>query len=465
MDSTRKRSYVEIDNEDLDDFSLYNNKMIEQIDTSPYIINKKSKRPRKNKDDRNKEDRNNPPKKDKNNNCDETDDEDDANDEEDFINFLNLLMGLPPNGVNQEKKDTPLEEPECRNKLCDHKTFEEDSTIPPKPTITNINSISDLIELGKHYHCKKFKEYDGLNLRILCNLIVPLTELNDMIGLHNVKVHIIDQILFFLRGYNKNTKCNRCVDCSYGMPCAKNLDDMLHTVITGPPGVGKTQFGKILAKVYKEMGVLSKGHFKLVTRADLIGEYLGHTAVKTQKAIDSCVGGVMFIDEAYALGHSEKRDSFSKECIDTLNQNLSEKRDFLCIIAGYEDALEKCFFSMNDGLKRRFTFKYDIKGYNDEELLDIFLLKVRQSEWSVDADRESILKFFTDNLNSFPNYGGDIETLFLQCKIAHCRKLFGNDTNSRTLSLTDIEEGFKSFVGFRHHKDVNEESNPDSLYL
>src|SRR4029078_8344221 len=128
------------------------------------------------------------------------------------------------------------------------------------------------------------------------------------------------------------------------------------------------------SKVYKEMGVLSKGHFTLVTRSDLIAKYLGQTAIKTQEVINNCEGGVMFIDEAYALGHSEGRDSFSKECLDTLNQNLSEKRDFLCIIAGYKDALEKCFFSMNDGLARRFNFRYDIESYTPEELMEIFLL-------------------------------------------------------------------------------------------
>merc|ERR1711991_1200935 len=110
-----------------------------------------------------------------------------------------------------------------------------------------------------------------------------------------------------------------------------NNDDMLHTVITGPPGVGKTELGRILGHIYKGMGVLKKGHLKIVKRSDLIGKYLGHTAAKTQDVIDECSGGVMFIDEAYSLCNKEGRDSFSKECIDTLNQNLTERRDFLCI--------------------------------------------------------------------------------------------------------------------------------------
>jgi len=185
-----------------------------------------------------------------------------------------------------------------------------------------------------------------MNLRILCNLVNPLTELNNMVGMANVKEHMVDQILFFLQGFNVITRCGKCTDCTFGLACIKTQTEMLHTVITGPPGVGKTELGKILGKVYKELGILSNDTFKLVTRSDLIAGYLGQTAIKTQKVIDEAKGGVLFIDEAYSLGNAELRDSFSKECIDTLNQNLSERRDFLCIIAGYKEELEKCFFCL-----------------------------------------------------------------------------------------------------------------------
>jgi hypothetical protein len=160
----------------------------------------------------------------------------------------------------------------------------------------------------------------------------------------------------------------------------------------------------------------------------------------------------MFIDEAYSLGHSEGRDSFSKECLDTLNQNLSERRDFLCIIAGYKDDLEKCFFKMNEGLRRRFTFRYDIEGYNAKELLDIFLLKLKNEGWTVDMDEmEKLEKLFTDNKNNFPNYGGDIETLFLNCKIVHSRRVLFDDKKKR-LSLEDIKKGIEYFLKHRKSK-------------
>lgn len=403
------------------------------------------------------------------------------NNNDNFFSLLNILLtDIPDAGA-------PTSEPDiCKNPLCNHKTFEEDPTSVQVATISKVNDIEDLIKLGKTYHCKKNKDYYGLNLRILCNLVLPLTELRNMIGLKSVKTHIVNQILFFLRGYNKNNRCNECIDCSYSLPCARNLDDMLHTVITGPPGVGKTHLGKILCKIYKEAGILSKGHFTLVTRSDFIAKYLGQTAIKTQKLIDRCIGGVMFIDEAYALGHSEGRDSFSKECLDTLNQNLSEKRDLLCIIAGYKGALDKCFFSMNDGLVRRFTFRYDIEGYTSEELMEIFLLKISQGSWQTEftikeGDNEKtkeskgkqnnkLSKFFKDHKDDFPNYGGDIETLFLNCKIAHCRKIplyvskHKKDTNEKIITVTEeITREISHLAGenkFVPHQIMNDYRNP-----
>ena len=382
---------------------------------------------------------------------------------------INDLLNVNKEDDNQIK---------CSNPLCDHKDYTKEELEQLKnkkqPEPNTIKNIDDLIELGKKYHCKKNKIYYGLNLRLLCNLVEPLTKLKNLIGMKTVKENMIDQIIFFLQGFNKKDKCNECIDCLCDLPCTKNLnDDMLHTMITGPPGVGKTELGKILGQVYKAMGILSNGEVHIATRSDLIGKFLGHTAAKTQEFINKCKGGVMFIDEAYSLGHSEGRDSFSKECLDTINQNLSERRDFLCIIAGYADALEKCFFSYNEGLKRRFSFRYDIQPYTYSELMDIFLFKIRHEDWQTEFDinnndiveiiqkkeslRLKVKEFFKKNHKSFPHYGGDIESLILNCKIVHGKRvLFLDKNHKKVFTIEDIENGFYMFISHRKYKDRNE---------
>lgn len=357
----------------------------------------------------------------------------------------------------------------CNNPLCNHKTEKEDISSIQLIDIPLIKSIDDLITLGKAYHCKKRLTYKGLNLRLMCDLVQPLTELKDMIGMKDVKAHIVDQILFFLQGFNTVKKCNKCQDCIFNLPCVQKCTEMMHTVITGPPGVGKTCLGRIMGSLYKAMGILSNGKFHEVTRADFLAGYLGQTAIKTQELIDKCAGGVMFIDEAYSMGSKENRDSFAKEALDTLNQNLSNKRDLLCIIAGYEKEIEKCFFSVNDGLKRRFTFRYNIAEYDYNELLDIFKLKVQNENWSIDFNSDEpagvirytdtdLLNLFRSNKESFPYCGGDIETYFLQCKIAHGRRIPGM---RKCLSYNDLKNGFVEFTKNRKTKKIKKDDEDD----
>jgi hypothetical protein len=364
--------------------------------------------------------------------------------------IIKMLMIDDTHPSDSEEEQSESEDIDCSNPLCDHK---ENTKMKPV-FFAEIKDIHDLIALGKTYHCKTNKIYNGVNLRILCDLVPALTDLSNLVGMSNVKQNIINQIVFFLQGFNEKSKCGKCLDCVYNLPCIQSGNkDMLHTVITGPPGVGKTELGKILGKIYKALGILSKGHMFIATRTDLIGKYLGHTAAKTQAFIDKCKGGVMFIDEAYSLGNPEGRDSFSKECIDVLNQNLSERRDFLCIIAGYKEQLDKCFFAYNPGLARRFTFRYDITGYTPSELMDIFNLKVQQEGWHTEYDKNRALDFFTKNKALFPHYGGDIETLFLNCKIIHGKRVLFKDPSVRKIiTLNDIEKGFELFVNHRKQK-------------
>ena len=388
---------------------------------------------------------------------------DDPNDNDDNTS----CDGCDNNENNDNDNDiihTTIIDDKCTNPRCDHIDYTRKEKLLGFETLEflnipekDIDSIDDLIEMGYQYHCKKRKIYKGIDLKRLLNLIEPLTELKNLVGMKSVKESMVDQILFFLQKLNKKEKCNVCINCQNNLKCNEvkiENDDMLHTIITGPPGVGKTELGKILGKVYKAMGVLSKGHVMIAKRPDLIAKYLGQTAPKTQAFIDKCKGGVMFIDEAYSLGNPEGRDSFSKECIDTLNQNLSERRDFLCIIAGYEDSLESSFFSFNEGLKRRFSFKYSIDKYTGTNLRDIFLIKVKKEDWVFLGNHDDLDSFFKKNVESFPRFGGDVETLFLKVKIAHSRRVMFKDENLRKkITMEDIKKGYEKLTSHRKTKD------------
>jgi SpoVK/Ycf46/Vps4 family AAA+-type ATPase len=344
--------------------------------------------------------------------------------------------------------------------------FKLNNEIKYEELIDKHENLEDLIKIGKLYKESDKHKY-AFNFEVLNKIVEPLEELNNVIGMNSVKTTIVNQIVYFLLGLE---------------PCK----DMLHTVIQGPPGVGKTMLGQLLAKIYHKMGIVGSSKkdndikFKIYKRADLIGQYLGHTAAKTQKAIDDSLGGVMFIDEAYALGSgsSSDKDIYSKECIDTLNQNLSEKAgQFVCIIAGYSDELDKCFFSVNEGLKRRFPFKYTIEKYDHTELARIYIKKILDNDWTINDNlckendiklpSEKLINFMKTNYKDFVHFAGDMETLFLHTKIAHAIRIFGKVPDGRKIiSLEDIEAGFKLFkLAKNEQKNTIRESIIASMYV
>lgn len=210
-----------------------------------------------------------------------------------------------------------------------------------------------------------------------------------------------------------------------------------------------TTIARLIGEMYKNLGILSPdGLFITAQREDLVAEYLGQTAIKTRKLLQECNGGVLFIDEVYALGPGKKdQDSFSKEAIDTLNVYLSEhKNTFCCIIAGYEDDIKNCFFAVNKGLERRFQWCHKIDRYTIDDLASIFLKLITDSEWDVDISFKDLVHLLSLHFSMFKFSGGDMEKLFSTTKLAHAKRIFGvKNCIKRLILRRDIEIGIEMF--------------------
>ena len=337
--------------------------------------------------------------------------------------------------------------------LDEYKKKEEEKNVKKeyKWLKLEINTLEELIELSKEYGTKYGKEFEyNIDLNLLSTMTKELEELNKLVGLEKIKKQIVDIILF------------------YALKLDNINHDLLHTVIEGEPGTGKTELAEKIGKIYLKLGILKNDVFKKVKRSDLIAGYLGQTAIKTARLIEECKGGVLFIDEAYSLGNSEGKDgkdSFSKECIDVLNQSLTEnKNNFVCIIAGYKEDLEKSFFSYNSGLERRFPIRFSIDKYSDEELSKIFIKKVKENEWDIAADK--LLEFIKKNRIYFKFNGGDMEILFAKCKISHSKQLLLiEEKKKKVITDDDIENGLKIYLDNPNIKNRDEKKGvPMGMY-
>ena len=366
------------------------------------------------------------------------------------IHLVNIPKSLQQSCCNSDNDDDDDDYTDEEEYIEENEEILEREEIMIPDHLKKIETIDQLIELGSLYNKNKYWK-GSIDLRRLHKLIEPLTKLKKMIGMESIKKAIIDFILFYLQ------------DLDGG----KNKDYM-HTVLEGPPGCGKTEIGRILAELYFGMEITKRNYFRVVKRHDLIGQYLGQTAPRTQKVVDDCMGGVMFIDEAYSLGNPEGRDIFSKECLDTLNQNLSEhKNKFICIIAGYKDALKHSFFSMNEGLLSRFPIRFEVDPYKGNELFHIFKKIVREQNWDFDQEDTLSDEFFVKHEKDFPYFGRDMEVLFQKTKISHAKRIYSLPIEfRRKIQYGDIIEGFSLYE--KMHKDRSksgETKPPDGLYL
>ena len=216
-------------------------------------------------------------------------------------------------------------------------------------------------------------------------------QLDELIGMESIKKDVKD-LANFVQMQEKRKK--------QGL---KTVPVSRHLVFTGNPGTGKTTVARIIASIYKEIGVLSKGHMIETDRSSLVASYVGQTAPKTMEKIREAKGGVLFIDEAYTLAKDADKD-FGQEAIDTLLKAMEDGReDFVVIVAGYPDLMRK-FIKSNPGLESRFNKYIHFPDYNEDELYQIMMSMCGKYEYRLEPDADEILK---DKIKFLLEHKGD----------------------------------------------------------
>lgn len=262
----------------------------------------------------------------------------------------------------------------------------------------NICSVMICSKCRKEYICSGIQsDYEQLRLGLV------MQELDNLVGMKSIKRQIND-LVHYIDTQNKRR--------DVGLP-ATTLT--LHMAFIGNPGTGKTSVARILGEIYKTMGLLKSGHLVEVDRKDLVGEYVGHTAVKTIKKVAEAMGGILFIDEAYTLSKDSLND-FGQEAIETLLKAMEDYRDrFVVIVAGYPREMNY-FLESNPGLKSRFSTIIKFEDYSPEELEEIFKKQLTSYEYEITPEalqkvREKINEIHNNKGRNFSN-GRLIRNLF-----------------------------------------------------
>lgn len=223
---------------------------------------------------------------------------------------------------------------------------------------------------------------------------------------------------------------------------AKNT---LHLAFTGNPGTGKTTVARIVGRIYKQIGLLSRGHFVEVSRTDLIAGYQGQTALKVKKVIEQAKGGVLFIDEAYSITENDHTDSYGRECLTELTKALEDYReDLVVIVAGYTEPMNQ-FFESNPGLKSRFNTFIEFDDYSSNELDEILVSMCKNNDYILTDEVKKKIHFYFEQQTSskdksFSN-GRLVRNLFDDLVMNHARRVINVENPGREeLSTIKVED-------------------------
>jgi stage V sporulation protein K len=228
---------------------------------------------------------------------------------------------------------------------------------------------------------------------------------------------------------------------------------VLHMVFSGNPGTGKTTCARLMGKIFHEMGVLEKGHLVERERADLVGEYIGHTAQKTRDQIKKALGGILFIDEAYSLASGGEKD-FGKESISTLIKAMEDNRDrFIVILAGYREEMAK-FVQSNPGIRSRFPIHIEFPDYTTEELMLIADLMLKKRDYRLDlAARAKLEAMLSRNLGPASEHSGNARLV---------RNLIERAIRLQALRLVDRKQLTREELMLIRREDI--ESNNEAVH-
>ena len=257
----------------------------------------------------------------------------------------------------------------------------------------------------------------------------PMEELDQLIGLESIKSDVKE-----LMDFVKIQKMRK----DQGL---KSVPVSLHLVFTGNPGTGKTTVARIIGRLYKQIGVLSKGQLVETDRSGLVAGFVGQTALKTQEKIKAAMGGVLFIDEAYALTSNEQ-DTFGQESVDTILKAMEDHRDDLVVIvAGYTAPMEK-FINSNPGLKSRFNKYIEFPDYTTDELEQIFYMNCKKYDYVVEEEvkhqiRSLIVLRKLQQLENFAN-AREIRNMFEEIITNQARRVAAmeNPTQEDMMKIT-----------------------------